>query len=326
MAKARLEIDPEAFDPDATDPELVKLTEWLRNEQRQRPDPWSLPLDKVRQARKEGKGIFPYARRDKAAESHVHIGSAGREIPIRIIRPTDGATRGTFLHFHGGGWVFGSAEESDPRLRRLADATGLTVVSVDYRLAPEHPFPAGRDDCVDVAIALANGNLPAPRGFLAIGGESAGAHLAVLTLIRLRDEYKLRPFGAALLVAGCYDLSLTPSVRAADAERLILNADDVKEYVLRLVPDEYSLKDPQVSPLYAELGGLPPARFSCGTRDLLVDDTVFMATRWIAAGNAAELHLTNGGVHVFEAFPSEVGKKSLDGMEAYLRDRIDFPA
>lgn len=325
MAKPRLEIDPEAFDAGAIDPELVAQIEWLRKEHRQRPDPWSLPIDKVRRARKEGKGIFPYAPRDKKAETHIHIGSAGREIPVRIIRPSDGATRGSFLHIHGGGWVYGSPEESDPRLRRLADATGLTTVSVDYRLAPEYPFPAAPDDCLDVAVALANGHLPAPRGFLSIGGESAGAHLAVLTLVRLRDEYRLRPFGAALLVAGCYDLSLTPSVRAAGEERLVLGADDVKEFVLRFVPDKYSLKDPRVSPLHADLAGLPPARFSCGTRDLLVDDTLFMAARWVAAGNAAELHLTNGGVHVFEAFPSKAGERSLGGMEAYLRERIDFP-
>ncbi|MCE7026941.1 alpha/beta hydrolase [Jiella avicenniae] len=325
MAKRRLEIDSDAFDPEATDPELVELTDWLRKEHGQRPDPWSMPVEKVRKARKEGKGIFPFAPKDKKAETHVHIGSAGREIAMRIFRPTDGATRGSFLHIHGGGWVFGGAEEADPRLRSLADATGLTVVSVEYRLAPEHPFPAAPDDCVDVAVALANGHLPAPRGFLAIGGESAGAHLAVLTLIRLRDDYKLRPFRAALLVAGCYDLSLTPSVRAAGEDRLVLSAEDVKEFVLRFVPDAYSLKDPAVSPLYADLSDLPPARFSCGTRDLLVDDTLFMASRWLAAGNAVDLHLTNGGVHVFEAFGTEAGKRSLTGMEAYLRERIDFP-
>ncbi|MBO0663173.1 alpha/beta hydrolase [Jiella sp. MQZ9-1] len=326
MAKARLEIDPAAFDPDAADPELVKLNDWLRDKHRQRPDTWSLPIEAVRHARKAGKGIFPFAPRDKKAETHIHIGSAGREIAMRIIRPSNGATRGTFLHIHGGGWVFGGSEESDPWLRRLADNTGLTVVSVEYRLAPEHPFPAAPDDCTDVAAALAKGHLPVPRGFLAIGGESAGAHLAVLTLLRLRDDYQLRPFGAALLVAGCYDLSLTPSVRAAGEERLVLNTDDVKEFVLRFVPDDYGLKDPHVSPLYADLQGLPPARFSCGTADLLIDDTLFMASRWLSAGNAVELHLTNAGAHVFEAFPSGAGIRSLDGMEAYLRERIDFPA
>ncbi|MCQ0987712.1 alpha/beta hydrolase [Jiella marina] len=325
MAKARLQIDAADFDPEGRDPELVALNDSIRQEHKQRPDPWSLPIDKVRQVRREGNGIFPYAPRDKAAETAVHYGSAGREIPIRILRPSDGATRGTYLHFHGGGWVFGRCDEGDPALRKLADATGLTVVSVDYRLAPEHPFPAAPDDCTDVALALANGNLDVPRGFLAIGGESAGAHLAVLTLIRLRDEYKLRPFGAANLVAGCYDLSLTPSVRSAPEERLVLNAEDIKEFILRFVPDHYHLKDPQVSPLYASLHDLPPARFSCGSCDLLLDDTLFMASRWVASGNSADLAITNGGAHVFEAFPTKASTRSLEGMYAFLRKKIDFP-
>ena len=324
MTQARPTIDPAAFDPADADPELVALNDRIVAQQKTQPDLWSMPVERMRRLRKEGKGTFPAAPKDKHAETIIHIGAAGREIPVRVFRPSDKKTRGTFLHIHGGGWVFGGSEESDPRLRRLADNTGLTVASVEYRLAPEFPFPAGRDDCVDVAVALANGYLAdLPRGFLAIGGESAGAHLAVLTLIRLRDEYGMRPFRAANLVAGCYDLSLTPSVRSNGKRRLVLNTDDVMEFVLRFVPDSYSLKDPEVSPLYADLAGLPPALFSCGSADLLIDDTLFMASRWAASGNEAELSVTNGGCHVFQSFPTKAGQRSLDEMEAYLRRRMD---
>lgn len=326
MTQARVTIDPTVFDPDETDPEIVELNDRIIAEQKILPSPWSMPVERVRELRKEGRGVFPSAPKDKAAETIVHIGSAGREIAVRVLRPADGATRGTFLHIHGGGWVFGGSEESDPRLRRLADNTGLTVASVEYRLAPEDPFPAALHDCADIALALANGHLAdLPRGFLAIGGESAGAHLSVLTLLRLRDEYGLTPFKAANLVAGCYDLSLTPSVRNFGDERLILNTDDVKEFVLRFVPESYSLKDPAVSPLYADLKGLPPALFSCGTRDLLIDDTLFMAARWISSGIEAELALTNGGAHVFQAFPTKATERSLDEMEDFLRRRMEFP-
>ncbi|MEX6508487.1 alpha/beta hydrolase [Jiella sp. M17.18] len=322
MANPHLTIDPAAFDPEGIDPELARLNQTIIAGHKVRPDPWSMPIAEVRRSRKEGRGTFPAAPKDRAAETITHYGPAGRSIPIRVLRPSNGDTRGTFLHIHGGGWVWGGAEEGDPRLRRLADNTGLTVASVEYRLAPEHPFPAAPDDCVAVALALANGNLSLPRGVLAIGGESAGAHLSVLTLIRLRDDYRLTPFRAANLVAGCYDLSLTPSVRAFGKDRLVLNTDDVKEFVLRFVPDRYSLKDPAVSPLYADLKGLPPALFSCGTADLLVDDTLFMAARWASAGNAAELSLTNGGAHVFQSFPSAAGRKTLDEQEAFLRTRL----
>ncbi|MDE0921466.1 alpha/beta hydrolase [Aurantimonas coralicida] len=325
MTKTRLTIDPAAFDPAQADPELVALNEKIIRDQKALPDPWSLPVETVRKARREGRGILPIGPREKNAEEIIHIGGAGREIPVRVFRPRDGQTRGTLLHIHGGGWVFGAADEADPRLRRMADNTGLTVASVEYRLAPEFPHPAALHDCTDIAVALANGHLDLPRGFLAIGGESAGAHLAVLTMLRLRDEYGLTPFRAANLVAGCYDLSLTPSVRNWGKERLVLNTDDVMEFVMRLVPESVSLKDPAVSPLHADLTGLPPALFSCGTRDLLIDDTLFMAMRWMGSGIETELSLTNGGCHVFEVFPTAAGERSLDTMEAYLRRRVSFP-
>ncbi len=135
--------------------------------------------------------------------------------------------------------------ENDPRLRRLADATGLCVASVDYRLAPEHPFPAGPDDCEAAALALVEGRLAElPTGFLAIGGESAGAHLSVLTLLRLRERLGAVPFHAANLVAGCFDLSLTPSVRNFGPERLILNTDDVSEFVRRFLGEDVDARTP----------------------------------------------------------------------------------
>ena len=91
------------------------------------------------------------------------------------------------------------------------------------------------------------------------------------------------------------------------------------------MPESVSLKDPAVSPLHADLTGLPPALFSCGTRDLLIDDTLFMAMRWMGSGIETELSLTNGGCHVFEVFPTAAGERSLDTMEAYLRRRVSFP-
>ena len=207
----------------------------------------------------------------------------------------------------------------------FADNTGLTVASIEYRLAPEHPFPAAPDDCASVAVALANGHLDLPRGYLAIGGESAGAHLAALTLIRLRDEYGMRPYRVANLVAGAYDLSLTPSVRAQGTDWLVLNTDDVKEFVLRFMPDTYSLKDPKVSPLYADLKGLPPALFTVGTADLLLDDTLFMAARWQAAGNETHLSVANGGCHVFQSFPTDASRRSLTEMEDFIKTQMASP-
>jgi acetyl esterase len=246
-------------------------------------------------------------------------GRDGHPIPLRILRPAARPAIGTYLHIHGGGWVFGEAAENDARLRRLVEATGLVSVSVDYRLAPEHPFPAAPDDCEDAALALLRGEVDgAPTGRLAIGGESAGAHLSVLVLLRLRDLHDQTPFHAANLVAGAYDLSLTPSVRSFGSERLVLNTQDVVEFVQRFVPDSLALRDPAVSPLFAGLERLPPALFGVGTRDLLLDDTLFMAARWLAAGNRTELDVQPDGCHVYQAFASEAGRRSEALMAAFL--------
>ncbi|EAU41510.1 hypothetical protein FP2506_13794 [Fulvimarina pelagi HTCC2506] len=315
--------DPSIFDPDHVPADLQELNAHIRNEHQSRPDTWSLPIETVRQARLEGKGIFPLRDPDPDATMLSITGRDGREISVRIIKPKGREARGTFLHIHGGGWVFGDATENDTRLRRLAEATGLATVSVEYRLAPEHPFPAAGDDCFEAALALAQGQIAdLPTDWLAIGGESAGAHLSAVTLIRLRDDAGFQPFKAALLVAGCYDMGMTPSVRNFGEERLILNSRDVATFSSLAVPSPEVLRDPTNSPLYADLASMPPAYFSCGTKDLLLDDTLFMAMRWQAAGNDTELALYNGGCHVFEVFGTPSGERSLAKAEAFLASKI----
>ena len=327
MTAHPLVIDPAVFDPRNAEPDLVAMNADITALQKARPSPWSLPLDKVRAARRQGLGTFPLPSPDPLATVVQIRGRDGHAIPARIFRPASGAAAGTFLHFHGGGWVFGEASEGDLFLRHIADRTGLAVASIDYRLAPEHRFPAGPDDCEDAALALIEGGLAdadgvLPTGFLAIGGESAGAHLSVVTLLRLRDRHGLTPFHAANLTAGCYDLSLTPSVRRFGAERLVLNTEDVAAFVDRFLPPGLDPRSPEVSPLHAALHDLPPALFTCGTRDLVIDDTLFMATRWLAGGNAADLSLHAGGCHVFQGFPSATGIRSIGEMADFLGARM----
>lgn len=324
MTVKRLIIDPADFDLSRAEPELMAMNADIIALQRSRPSPWSAPITAVRQARAEGRGVFPAAPVDPGATTTEIRGRGGHPIAVRVLRPTGQAERGTFLHFHGGGWVWGTAAENDPFLRRIADQTGLAVASVDYRLAPEFPFPNGPEDCEDAALALIAGDIadahgPLPTGYLAIGGESAGAHLAVLTLIRLRDGHGVTPFAAANLNAGCYDLSLSPSVRRFGGERLVLNTEDVAAFAERFLPAGSDPRSPDISPLYADLTGLPPALFTVGTCDLLVDDSLFMATRWLAAGNAAELSLVTGGCHVFQNLPSSTGVRSMAEMATFLR-------
>ena len=324
MTAKPLIIDYAAFDLSRAEPELMTMNADIIALQRTRGGPWDKPIEAVRQARREGRGTFPTVAVDADAGMIEIEGRSGQAVPVRIYRPSARTAQGTFLHFHGGGWVWGAAEENDPFLRLIAEQTGLAVASVDYRLAPEFPFPLGPEDCEDAALALLAGRMaddagPLPTGFLAIGGESAGAHLAVLTLLRLRYRHGVTPFGAANLNAGCFDLSLTPSVRRFGPERLVLNTEDIEAFAERFVPAGMDRRSPDVSPLYADLGGLPPALFTCGTCDPLVDDSLFMASRWQAATGAAELSLVPGGCHMFQNMPSSVGLRSMGEMAGFLR-------
>ncbi|WP_350332836.1 alpha/beta hydrolase [Coralliovum pocilloporae] len=310
------------FEPDAVSDEIKAQNKELISRLERLPDKWAFPPADIRKARLEGKGPFPLAEPDPAAEIREIDGPHG-SIPLRIMRPSQGACRGVYFHIHGGGWVLGTAAENDPRNRRIADQCGLAVVSVDYRLAPEHPYPQGPDDCEAAACWLIEQcKALFDTDILLIGGESAGAHLAVVTLLRLRDRHNTVPFRAANLVAGCYDLTLTPSVRNWGTEPLIINTRDVQKFVENFLKDDGDPNDADISPLYADLTGLPPALFSVGTRDLLLDDSLFMVQRWQSAGLQAALEVYPGGCHVFQAFTSALSEDSQARMDLFLKQAV----
>jgi len=286
------------------------------------PELWDLDRNLVRKARREGKGIFPLEPFDPEAET-IEIEGKGDPIELRVIRPADRDERGAFLHVHGGGWVYGNADMQDQRLKEIADETGLACISVEYRLAPENPYPAPCDDCEAAAIWLAtSAGEKFNTNFLAIGGESAGGHLAVNALLRLRDRHHLNPYHAAILIAGIYDLGMTPS--AANFEsNLILRHKDMVNFSACLLRNNEDRRDPDVSPLYASLHDMPPAHFSIGTQDPLLDDSVFMANSWKQSQNDTELDVYPGGCHVFQYFEKlEQSKQSRKAINAFLCRQI----
>ena len=269
----------------------------------------------IREAQAAGLGPFgPVVRVDWATERSIP-GPAG-EIPIRVFVPDTVA--GVYLHVHGGGFTIVSARNQDPLLAAIASECRVAVASVEYRLAPEHPYPAAPDDCEAAAVWLAT---HAEREFgthrLAIGGESAGATLAAATLLRLRDRHGFTGFAAANLTFGAFDLSMTPSVRRWGERNLILSTPIIQWFQDQYVPRERR-REPDVSPLYADLSNLPPALFTVGTLDPLLDDSLFMHARWLAAGNAATLAVYPGGVHGFTAFPIALGHQANAQMRKFI--------
>ena len=233
---------------------------------------------------------------------------AGPVGPLRLRTFTPDQVDGVFLHIHGGGFTAGAPEMTDVLHEIISKELNLAFVSVDYRLAPENPYPAGPDDCEAAALWLLE---KAAQEFgtqrLLIGGESAGAHLSACTLLRLRDRHDAAgEFLGANLVFGVYDIAHTPSQRGITPLRDILSLDVINFFMECFTPGMTSeeRRDPDVSPLYADLHGLVPALFTVGTEDHLVDDTLFMAARWQLAGNHTELLVYPEGPHACIAMPT----------------------
>ncbi len=280
------------------------------------PPVYTLPPEQTRRERRAGEGIFPAPVFLPEARWETIQGRGG-EIPLRIVEAAE--PRGAYLHFHGGGWVLGAADLQDPGLKAAADATGLTMISVDYRLAPEHPYPAAPDDAEDAALwLLENGS-----GRLVLGGESAGAHLAAVTLVRLRDRHGIdvrAAFAGANLVFGPFDLTGTPSRHLWGDRELVLSDPEMDWFADCYLPGmiDRDRRKPDVSPLFAALHDLPPALFTCGTLDPLLDDTLFMEARWRTAGNATKLSVYEEAVHGFVAFDLEVARRSRAEQYAFI--------
>ncbi|MFI8403546.1 alpha/beta hydrolase [Streptomyces sp. NPDC085463] len=245
------------------------------------------------------------------------VEAAGRRVPVRILTPACGPPRGVHLDVHGGGFFMDSAAHGDRRNRALADALRVAVVGVDYRLAPEHPWPAAPDDCEAAALWLAEeAGARFGTSRLTIGGSSAGATLALVTLLRLRDRGAAGRFAGAALQFGTYDLSArTPAGRRiADEYFLRAYAGHVED---RTVPD--------VSPVYGVLDGLPPVLLVVGDEDVLLEDNLALAGRLSSAGNDVELRIYPGAPHGFTGHPTAMAGTALDGVDSWLRDRIARP-
>lgn len=221
-------------------------------------------------------------------------------VPCLVITPHgDSTTRPVMIWIHGGGWVIGSARESEATARNLAALADCIVVSVDYRLAPEHPAPAASDDCAAVVAWVLDhaGSLGGDPTAVAVGGDSAGGHLAALMALRFG-----RRLAFQALVYPVTDLTLSHPSMDENAEGYLLTKAGMEWFVGHFLQGAIDPRDPSVSPLHAAtevLAEAAPAYVVTAEFDPLRDEGEAYAARLSAAGVAVTSERFDGLIHAF---------------------------
>jgi acetyl esterase/lipase len=242
-------------------------------------------------------------------------------VPGEWVKSESGASNGVLLYLHGGGYFACSAASHRAYTTYFAKE-GFHVYAPDYRLAPEYPFPAAIEDAVAVYRALraeAGPSIP-----IVIGGDSAGGGLALATMLKLRAEGDTLPV-AALLFSPLTDLAGTGKSRAANDKRCAMFFGNglgfARDLYLGKSGDPH---DPLASPLYADLGGLPPLLIHAGSDETLRDDSTQLAERAHDAGVPVELTLWPAVPHVWQLFHRFVpeGRQSLAAASQFLNKAI----
>lgn len=237
------------------------------------------------------------------------------------IAPGSDASR-VLLYFHGGGYCSGSIVSHRRMVTEAGRAAGARTLAIAYRLAPEHPFPAAYDDSLTAWQFLQNQGIAASH--IAIGGDSAGAGLAVALIAQLRDAHQELP-ACAWLVSPWTDLTLSGSTLATkDAVDPIIHKTYLNELVDAYLPAGVERNDPRVSPLYAEVSGFPPMLIQVGSAETLLDD----ATRFARIAGAADVEVTlEIWPHMIHAWPLwnaqlEPGRRALASAGAFIRAHV----
>ncbi|MFC4147541.1 alpha/beta hydrolase [Micromonospora mangrovi] len=255
----------------------------------------------------------------------THVPGPGGPLPVRVHRPAGDGPLPTLLYFFGGGWTLGSVETADGICRRLANATPCQVVTVGYRLAPEHPFPAAVQDCHAALrwVAAHADEVGADPDRLAVAGDSAGGNLAAAVTLLARADGGPR-LAAQVLVYPNTDQRPGPAP-ADDEDPALFNRHSVAWYRAHYLADAGDAAHPLASPLLAEdLSGLPPALVITAEHDPLRDEGERYADRLRDAGVPTALTRYPGMIHGFFAMPGvfDAGRRAQEQVAAFLHDRF----
>jgi acetyl esterase len=258
----------------------------------------SLPIDEARAAYEKRWSPWNTAPPAMVEEREIRFAGPDGDLRASYRRPSADA-EGLILYLHGGGWMFGSPESHEYLIRRLALEANAGILALDYRLAPEHPFPAPLSDVLAALSAVEEGQLPVcPRGALAIAGDSAGAALALSAMIH-RHRVGATPVAGAALFYGCYapDFDTDSYARFGDGT-FGLSRARMEVFWRNYLGHAPTGSEGIATPGWADLDGpLPPVYLHGAGLDVLLDDTLALARRLTSVGGRLQLDITPGVIH-----------------------------
>jgi acetyl esterase/lipase len=287
------------------------------------PPAHEVPVDQARAGHEAETAHMSGPGEPVAEVRDVRIPAPAGEIPARLYRPEGDGPLPLVVYLHGGGWMLGSVASFDTLVRALANAAGTCVLSVDYRLAPEAPFPAGLDDCLCAVrwAAACAADLGADPRRLAIAGDSAGGNLATVVARRLRGEVDLR---MQVLIYPVTDAGCNTASYRDFGERHGLTAASMQRF-WNLYLDGADGLHPDASPLRAEdLAGSPPAFVLTAGFDPLRDEGEAYAEALREAGVEVECHRYEGAIHGFWRWlaVTQLSRRAVEQVAGALRARL----
>lgn len=297
---------------DSVDPELLPILEGQRVRAQARPSLESVTPPEMR-VRAAAEFAVWNENPDPVAQVRDFV-AAG--VPVRLYDPRPGGEAGLLVYCHGGGWVIGDLDLEDAGLRRIALRSGARILSVDYRLAPEHPFPAPLEDVEAVLRWAAAGpaELAIDRRRIALGGASAGANLALGTALRLRDADGPAPRFLLLMYGAYSGAEETESCRLFGDGRFGLPLVVMDWFWRAYAGGDPAARHPHAVPLKADLRGLPPAFVNHAGLDILRDDSIALVEQLRDAGVEVDHRGYAGAIHGFTQYAkgSALARRALD--------------
>ena len=261
------------------------------------------------------------ARFTTPADVRIERTDLGGVPSLRVLPPGVAQDR-AILFFHGGGFVLGSARTHQELLSRLARSAGVQGIAIDYRLAPEHPFPAGLDDCVSAYAGLLATGMKPER--IAFAGDSAGGTFVISTMLAARERGLPLP-ACGLCWSGWYDLTASSPSYVTNAERDYFVPPGFAQVAPKVYLQGADPRSPMASPIFGDLAGLPPVFIQVGEPEVLSDDARWLAQRLRDAGGEATLEVWPDMCHIWQFFGQmlDEGREATERSGEFIRKYLE---